>query len=117
MGGWEPGREASWDNPVVLSYSGDLVGLFLPLKPFSTVRVAEVNVNVFSSSWRPESKVSLTRITKVKVWVGLVPRGSGEDLFGALSASWMTASLELWHSPSESNLILRPRLQPLAPIF
>lgn len=57
----------SWDKTVVLGCSCDTVGLLLPLKQISIVLVAEVNTNVFSFSLRPESKVSLIRITKVKV--------------------------------------------------
>lgn len=93
MGGWELGCEASRDKSVVLSRSCDTVGLFLPLKQISIDRVARVNIKVFFFSSKPESTVSLIRITKDKVWVGLGPsRGSGENMFDALPAFWMTVS-------------------------
>lgn len=108
MGGWELGYEVTQDKPVVLGCSCDTVGLFLPLKQISTDRVAQVNIKVFFFSPKLESKASLIRITKDKVWMGLDPsRGSGENMFDTLPASWMTASLGLWHSPCNSNQILR----------
>lgn len=86
MGGWELRCEASQNKPVVLGCSCDTVVLFLPRKQISTVRVAEVNIKVFFFSSKPESKVSLIRITKDQVWVGLDPsRGSWENMFDALS--------------------------------